>query len=131
MKEGAGGDPFDDEDDGSEDVATDSQEAAVAATGGSETMAGRESQVDSQPAADQPSIPWKFRRDGVQDGRDRVPLFLQPETKRAEREFKTSAEGIVNENISLTDLREAAYLVAMEHEVEVVAQLREWGYDFE
>jgi hypothetical protein len=76
-------------------------------------------------------VPYIYERTSITEGRDRVPLFLQPETKRAEREFKTSAEGIVNENISLTDLREAAYLVAMEHEVEVVAQLRGWGYDFE
>jgi hypothetical protein len=73
-------------------------------------------------------IPYKFRRDGVQDGRDRVPLFLQPETKRAERDALRELEERFDDDVSLTDLREALVMVGLDHREEVEAQLEAWGY---
>lgn len=72
--------------------------------------------------------PTKFRRDGVQDGRDRFPLFLQEDTKRAEREVLREREGRFDDDISLTDLREALVKVGLQHLDEVERHLEEWGY---
>lgn len=65
------------------------------------------------------------------DGRDRVPLFLLEETKRSEREFKAAVKNALDEDVSLTDLREAAYRAAMQHEAGVADDLRECGCDYE
>lgn len=73
-------------------------------------------------------IPYKFRRDGVQDGRSRVPLFLQPETKRAEREALRELEDRFGDSVSLTDLREALVLAGLEHLDEVEERFADWGY---
>jgi hypothetical protein len=124
MKEGAGEDPFADDD-------------------SSETEATERSSADAQSSPDDPvsetgdrqrhgqqqmQIPYKFRRDGVQDGRDRVPLFLHTETKRAERDGLRELEDRFDDNVSLTDLREALVKVGLSHLDEVEAHLEEWGY---
>lgn len=78
------------------------------------------------------SIPWLFKRENARDGREKTKqLHLQAETERKEGSFKSAVERRVDESVQLTDLREAALLVAMEHPDEVATQLREWGYDFE
>lgn len=115
MKQGAGENPFADD----------------AGDAGDESSAGEETPVDEereQTSHDPMRIPYKFRRDGVQDGRNRVPLFLRPETKTAEREALRELEETFENNVSLTDLREALVLVGLEHADEVKAQLEEWGY---
>ncbi|WP_049986064.1 hypothetical protein [Halobellus rufus] len=122
MKQGAGENPFaDDPDEESEPDA------------GAESEERREQSPESEEKTDQSDrrtmqIPYKFRRDGVQDGRNRVPLFLKPETKDAEREALRELEEKFGDNVSLTDLREALVLVGLEHADEVKAQLEEWGY---
>ncbi|WP_231187570.1 hypothetical protein [Haladaptatus sp. DYF46] len=73
-------------------------------------------------------IPYKFRRDGVQDGRDRVPLFLQKDTKSAERDALRELEDRFDDDVSLTDLREALMKVGLQHLDEAEGHLEEWGY---
>lgn len=123
MKEGAGEDPFaeDIESGGSDDksssaISTDAAEAKEETTGSQQTQ--------QQTIR----IPYKFRRDGVQDGRNRVPLFLQPETKNAERDALREMEERFNDDVSLTDLREALMRVGLEHLDEAETHLEEWGY---
>lgn len=122
MKEGAGEDPFS-ESDGSD------------TTRSSEPSA--ESEVDRRPDDSSATpgrqvrterIPYKFRRDGVQDGRNRTPLFLQAETKRQERETLRELEERFDTAVSKTDLREALVKVGMNHLEEVESQLEQWGY---
>jgi len=128
MKEGAGEDPF--ADDG--DVAVEEPESSTstpdpAMEGGSEPddIAGN----DSSKSTEQPTnIPYKFRRDSVQDNRDRVPLFMQAETKTAEREAMRELEERFDDNVSMTDLREALVKVGLEHLDETETTLEEWGY---
>jgi hypothetical protein len=117
MKEGAGEDPFAD-DDATDDSGP--QYGADADTGASGTA-----DADGSSA---PRIPYKFRRDGVQDGRDRVPLFLQPETKRGERDARRELEDRFDDAVSLTDLREALVIVGLDHLDEVETHLESWGY---
>ena len=124
MKQGAGENPFADDD---------------AEESGSEQETQQEAQTDPEPVEEetasesessrrQMQIPYKFRRDGVQDKRSRVPLFLQDETKRGERDAQRELEARFDDDVSLTDLREALVLVGLEHLDEVEGQLEEWGY---
>ena len=127
MKEGAGEDPFaDDEDDVTPEES--GSEGAPGSSGSDGESPARSGSKSSDTQRQQMQIPYKFRRDSVQDGRDRVPLFLQEETKRAEREALRDLEERFNADISLTDLREALVKAGLEHLDEVEDQLEEWGY---
>lgn len=120
MKQGAGENPFaDDSDDEASTASNDTDEQAESTV---------ETEEESESSRQPMQIPYKFRRDGVQDGRNRVPLFLKPETKTAEREALRELEEEFGNNVSLTDLREALVLVGLEHSDEVKTQLEEWGY---
>jgi hypothetical protein len=127
MKEGAGEDPFaDDSDDSSKSTSStevsekrERESATDGESNGAETRRRDRRQI---------RIPYKFRRDGVQDGRNRVPLFLQKETKNAERDAQRELEDRFDDDVSLTDLREALVMVGLEHLDEVERQLEEWGY---
>jgi hypothetical protein len=129
MKEGAGEDPFAEETTVSETELTEQE-------GSEDTEA-----TDTEPASDSQNkttdaahsrrtmqIPYKFRRDGVQDGRDRVPLFLQKETKSAERDALRELEERFDDDVSLTDLREALMKVGLRNLDEAEVHLEEWGY---
>lgn len=92
MKEGAGEDPFADDDEDNEltpDLNRSSSQDSVSTTDESAGERGASRRTQAEPG----QIPFKFRCDGVQDGRNRVPLFLQEETKRAEREALRELEG--------------------------------------
>lgn len=129
MKEGAGEDPFNESSDPQEE---DPEERPV--TEDSQVRSSPESKSDDQPerqsSRQQQSmqIPYKFRRDGVQDGRDRVPLFLHGDTKSNERDALRELEDRFDDDVSLTDLREALVKVGLDHLDEVEIHLEEWGY---
>ena len=125
MKEGAGEDPFAEDTEASE-PSLDQYESEKSQN---KLINTPTESKDNQPATqEQLQIPYKYRRDSVQDGRDRVPLFLQPETKTAEREALRELEERFDDNISLTDLREALVKVGLEHLDETEQSLEEWGY---
>jgi hypothetical protein len=124
MKQGAGENPFADDD--SEESAGE-QEEQQEGQPESEPVE-KESSSETDSSRRQMQIPYKFRRDGVQDNRSRVPLFLQDETKRGERDAQRELEARFDDDVSLTDLREALVLVGLEHLDEVEGQLEEWGY---
>jgi len=125
MKEGAGEDPFADDDE-----TTDTESVGQAETDETHTPSNTATETtDSQWSNQQHiQIPYKFRRDVVQDGRDRVPLFLQKDSKNAERDALRAIEQRFNDNVSLTDLREALVKVGFKHLDEVEVHLKEWGY---
>jgi hypothetical protein len=125
MKEGAGEDPFasSNESAGGEEAAT---EASTTESGTEERATGETTESSRQQRSMQ--IPYKFRRDGVQDGRERVPLFLQSDTKSGERDAQRELEDRFDDDVSLTDLREALMKTGLEHLDEVEEHLEEWGY---
>lgn len=128
MKEGAGEDPFA-EDDQSAPGETAADDAPRSEPVGDRSSQSGHSSGSGQAGSQQTmSIPYKLRRNGVKDGRDRVPLFLQPETKRGEREARRTLEDRIDDDVSLTDLREALVRTGLEHLDEVEGQLEEWGY---
>lgn len=131
MKEGAGENPFAEDtssetSDGKDETDVDQPEPAGVSN---ERSVGHSASTPEQSASRQPmQIPYKFRRDGVQDGRDRVPLFLHPETKRDERDALRELEERLDDDVSLTDLREALVVAGLDHLDDVEDQLEEWGY---
>lgn len=112
MKEGAGGDPFTD------DTESDDNDTESDTTDMNETT--------TQPTRTE--IPMILRRDSVQDNRDRYPLFLQQDTKRDERDALRELEDRFEDDISVTDLREALILVGLSNLDDVEGQLEDWGY---
>jgi len=130
MKEGAGEDPFaeegspDDDPERQPDTASETRptENDPAMKGGSSTAA------ETSSSESEMSIPYKYRRDSVQDGRDRVPLFLHPETKTDEREAMRKLEERFDDSISLTDLREALVKAGLENLDTTQGHLEDWGY---
>lgn len=124
MKEGAGEDPF-----ASDEAATDAEGRPESAeTRASDRPDGKDPDDAGTPTSQSFQIPYKFRRESVQEGRDRVPLFLHDETKRDERDAQRELESRFDDSVSLTDLREALMRVGLEHLDEVEDQLEEWGY---
>ncbi|ADQ68739.1 hypothetical protein C499_13365 [Halogeometricum borinquense DSM 11551] len=130
MKKGAGEDPFaEDTDGGNEDVEETNDRAETTTESEERTSTTADTtDTDDESRTQSMQIPYKFRRDGVQDGRSRVPLFLQSETKTAERDALRELEDRFDGNVSLTDLREALVMVGLEHLDEAEAQLESWGY---
>ncbi|MCG1004699.1 MULTISPECIES: hypothetical protein [Halobacterium] len=123
MKEGAGEDPFAS---GEESTDIEKSSSSDTTTTESETTDSESTESARQQRAMQ--IPYKFRRDGVQDGRERVPLFLQSETKSGERDAQRELEDRFDDDVSLTDLREALMKAGLDHLDEVEEHLEEWGY---
>jgi len=77
------------------------------------------------------SIPYKLRRDKVNEGREQVPYFLREKVIEAESELQDTLEELLGENVYKSDYREAAMVVAQRNPELVAAVLREWGYDLE
>jgi hypothetical protein len=125
MKEGAGEDPF-----ASSETTTESADETGTEPSSEPHFEPEDEHTEpTEPAGGQAmQIPYKFRRDGVQDGRDRVPLFLHSETKSNERDAQRELEDRFDDDVSLTDLREAVMKVGLDHLDEVEAHLEEWGY---
>lgn len=131
MKQGAGENPFaedaEPEDDDSR-TADDKPNNDISQQDPDSTEEADRDASQEQVRSAPMQIPYKFRRDGVQDGRDRVPLFLHAETKSDEREALRVLEDQFDDNVSLTDLREALMKAGLNHLDEVESQLQQWGY---
>lgn len=124
MKEGAGEDPFADDESSVDEDAEDEEQIDSSVD---DTKTGNE-EPESRAEQRVTQIPYKFRRDSVHDGRDRVPLFLKPDTKRMERDAQRELEERFDGNVALTDLRESLMIVGLQHLDEAEAYLEEWGY---
>lgn len=93
------------------------------------STASSEQGGSSRPALH--SIPYKLRRDKVNEGREQVPYFLRPQVIDAEDELQDQLEEILGEDVYKSDYREASMVVAQRHPELVAAVLREWGYDLD
>ena len=93
-----------------------------------------ESEHDTETATDRPavsSIPYKLRRNKVNEGREQVPYFLREEIIEDEDELQGTLEDLLGEDVYKSDYREAAMVVAQRNPELVAEVLREWGYDLE
>ncbi|OYR44018.1 hypothetical protein DJ75_10035 [Halorubrum sp. Eb13] len=87
---------------------------------------------DSKPRSSRQELPWVLTRSSITDGREQtVQLHLQQSTVNTQRETTRTLESELGESVKKADLREAALLVGLQHTDEIVATLREWGYDLE
>lgn len=124
MKEGAGEDPF------SED--TDEEHAVSSNDESPSRDEGKDGTTrDSPSPTASASIPYIYRRDSVHDNRDRYPLFLQEETRNAERDAKREFEDKFQNTVSVTDIREALILAGLDNLDDVESHLEGWGYGIE
>lgn len=137
MKEGTGGDPFSDD----IDVDESNEAESTDASGGSEdTMNGRGEQNRSaekpetgsadRSEPDDSELPWAVERNSVKSEREMVQFYLRNFVQERETEFQRRVEDTAGYDTYLTDVREAAYLVAMEHPEEVAQLLDEWGCEY-
>jgi flagellar biosynthesis/type III secretory pathway M-ring protein FliF/YscJ len=127
MKEGAGEDPFED-DAPAETTAEDDADVFEVGetTGGS---AETTPQVSPSSRRSTGSIPYKFKRDGVMDGRKQIPFYLREAVIDDEDEFISQLKELVGEDVPKADAREAAMMVAHREPEKVAAVLRNWGFD--
>ena len=101
---------------------------------GSDTTASSQPDHETDTTADRPamsSIPYKLRRDKVNEGREQVPYFLREEIIEEEDQLQDTLEDILGEDVYKSDYREAAMVVAQRNPDLVAEVLREWGYDLE
>mgnify|MGYP006287034409 FL=1 len=141
MKSGSGDDPFAEDDSADDDSVEDTVDADTgtsdpfdeqASTPEPESMSTTLPSIPDHPADKSSRLPWIHRRDGVKDGRDHKTIHYTEHTvKRERRELRPALEEQLGDDVELTDAREAAYLVGMDHLDEVADVLREWGYDIE
>ena len=93
-----------------------------------------DSQAKTQSQSGRPtmdSIPYKLRREKVNEGREQVPYFLREEVIEAETDLQDRLEEILDEKVYKSDYREAAMVVAQQNPDLIAEVLREWGYDLE
>lgn len=99
-----------------------------------EVAASPESQSEDDAEETRPtmsSIPYKLRREKVNEGREQVPYFLRSEIIEAEEDLQDALEEMLGENVYKSDYREAAMVVAQRRPELIAEVLREWGYDLE
>lgn len=100
----------------------------------SDTTKSSEPDHETDATADRPamsSIPYKQRRDKVNEGREQVPYFLREEIIDEENQLQDTLEENLGEDVYKSDYREAAMVVAQRNPELVAEVLREWGYDLE
>lgn len=129
MKPGAGDDPFaEDTDNEGESPESDTElddpsSEGVQSDSGAETTAV----VNSGGQTQAQSLPYKYRRDSVKQGRNQQPVFLQSATEELIEETIDRIEDRFDENIYKTDVVEAM-LVAGGEGTTPEAVLQRWGY---
>lgn len=98
------------------------------------TAVETESMSEPEPTSQRPSmasIPYKLRREKVNEGREQVPFFLREEVIEGEGGLQDTLEELLGEDVYKSDYREAAMVVAQRNPELVAEVLREWGYDLD
>ena len=130
MKSGAGDDPFAEDSSEAEDTPQDAdteQEDVASEETRSDSGSSSPSITDPSGQAQTQSLPYKYRRDSVKQGRNQQPVFLQSETEELIEETISRVEERFDENIYKTDVVEAM-LVAGGEGTTPEAVLQRWGY---
>lgn len=128
MKSGAGS-PFEDDFDEEEDV--EEPEPAEVETDTESIATDTETEDDTSSETSQPSnsLPYKYRRDGVQDGRSHANLFLREEAEaHVEEVVDAMEETFESETVYKIDVLEAIVLAANDSSRTVADELRKMGY---
>ncbi|WP_433627557.1 hypothetical protein [Halomicrococcus sp. NG-SE-24] len=126
MKGGTGDDPFSDELDETDGSVTEKED--VDADANSAEQVETDADDDGTEAE---RVPWAVRRNSVKSEREMVQFYFRERTQERESEFRRDVEADAGFSTYLTDVREAAYLVAMEHPEEVAELLEDWGCEYD
>ncbi|WP_246989087.1 hypothetical protein [Halorientalis marina] len=143
MKQGSTDDPFaedsdEDEPDSDSEVGRSTQdppasESPVNAQGAA--TPATEPDDDDEPAAKSFSqtLPYIYKRDAVKEHRSQRPVYLRDYNEARIPELKDAVEGDLGEEVTKTDVLEAAMETALDHPELVAATLRteRYGYDWE
>jgi hypothetical protein len=122
MKEGAG-DPFGDFEDEKEPESAEADESTE------QDFAEETSEHSEDVTTTNSTLPYKYRRDTIQDGRSRKNLFLRDEADQdVESLIEQMDELFDAEDVYKFDVLEAALLAATENPDAVGEKLREMGY---
>ncbi|EMA11293.1 hypothetical protein BDK61_4614 [Haloarcula quadrata] len=128
MKSGAGS-PFEDDFDEEEDTEGSESSEVEAETESIATDTKTESDTSSETSQPSDSLPYKYRRDGVQDGRSHANLFLREEAEEhVEDVVDAMEETFETESVYKIDVLEAIVLAANEDSRTVADELRKMGY---
>jgi len=95
------------------------------------TSEATDASTESSQRPTMSSIPYKLRREKVNEGREQVPYFLREEIIDAEDNLQNELEELLGEDVYKSDYREAAMVVAQRNPELVAEVLREWGYDLD
>ncbi|MGB9950799.1 MULTISPECIES: hypothetical protein [unclassified Haloarcula] len=122
MKSGAGS-PFDDDFDQEDETAAEPDSDTTQADTDLETN------TSAEPADTTEQLPYKYRRDGVQDGRNHANLFLRDEAEaHVEDVVDAMDETFESESVYKIDVLEAIVLAANDDTRTVEDELRKMGY---
>ena len=94
-----------------------------------EAASAADGATDDRPSMD--AIPYKLRRNKVNEGREQVPYFLREEVVAGEPALQDALEATLGEHVYKSDYREAAMVLAQRNPDLVAEVLREWGYDLD
>jgi flagellar biosynthesis/type III secretory pathway M-ring protein FliF/YscJ len=137
LKSGSRDAEFDDEtDDGGQsddrrsDVSRDREEGGTTSRDDA-SNAEPEPETSASRRPTMASLPYKLRRDKVNEGREQVPYFLREEIIEAEADLQDTLEELLGESVYKSDYREAAMVVAQRNPELIAEVLREWGYDLD
>jgi len=110
------------------------EEAGLSSTEQEDERESAQSSTTSETESQRPtmdSIPYKLRRDKVNEGREQVPYFLREGVLEAEDELQDTLEELLGETVYKSDYREASMVVAQRNPELIAEVLREWGYDLD
>lgn len=135
MKEGAGEDPFAEDDDPTEST-TEQSAASPDDTPEPTTDTSPEPTTESTPATESTDdqIPWVLRRNSVKENRENiVQYFLRDDVAALEDDVLEDVADTLDmraKDVYTLDVREAMCVVAARHSDEVAEVLRDWGYEY-
>jgi hypothetical protein len=129
MKQGSTDDPFADDPERAETPAADPDaDSPSRRTGRTDSAEPDTTQDDGSPA-----IPYIYMRDAVKEGRNQRPVYLRECNEDRIPELVDAVEDLLGEDVTKTDVLEAAMETAIENPDLVAETLRteRYGYDWE
>lgn len=123
MKEGTGDDPFESENDDDAHDSINDVEKETESTVHPEDGTGAVTTKSDE-------IPYVLRRSAVNEGRTQVGFALRDSTMSLEKESQRDIEDLVDADVYQSDLREAAFIIGLQHTDKVADLLLDWGYEY-
>lgn len=82
-----------------------------------------------QPGRDDSGVPWVYTRSNVKQDREMVQFYLREYLQQAEDRLVDEVSEELGGEVTLTDVREAAYEAAMHNPELIVDRLEAWGFE--